>query len=209
MIDRAAALPRIAGAKLDVGCGARKRTAGHVGIDVLDLPGVDIVGDARDVLAEMPADCISEIYCSHFLEHVEDVGSVLREMSRVLAPGGAMEILVPHFSNPYYHSDPTHRHTFGLYSFCYWATDAPLRRAVPTYGLTLPLRLTGVELVFKAAPPHYGRYAIKRMLGAIFNSSRYVKEFYEENLCYLVPCYEVRYLLRAAGSAPRPVGSNS
>ena len=58
------------------------------------------------------------------------------------------------------------------------------------------LQLCKVDLVFKSTPPFYGRHAIKRLFGWLFNSCRYLQEFYEENLCYVFPCYEIRFLLQ-------------
>lgn len=186
-----------AGAKLDVGCGSRKREPDYIGIDRRALPGVDLVGEAADVLSAIPAGVVGEIWCSHFLEHVDDFEAVLAEMCRVLRRGGRLEIVVPHFSNPYFASDPTHRRPFGLYTFAYLVADSPLRRQVPCYGdpLPLPLRLVGVALNFKSTPPFYGRHAFKRAVGLLVNLSRWTREFYEENLVYLVPCYELRFSL--------------
>ena len=133
----------------------------------------------------------------HFLEHLPDAGPILDEMSRVLGPGGEIEIVVPHFANPDLHSDPTHRNSlgFGLYMMSYLrarsAPAAPGARYVRREHLTLK----SVDLGFKAAPPFYGRYALKRAIGGLFNSTRYLQELWEENLCYLFPCYEIRYVL--------------
>ncbi|MGI8845756.1 MAG: class I SAM-dependent methyltransferase [Thermoleophilaceae bacterium] len=182
-------------AKLDIGCGARKRGPDYVGVDRLDLPGVDVVGDILDVLATIPDGVVDEIYCSHFLEHIDDLGGMLAEMCRVLRRAGHLEVVVPHFSNPYFASDPTHRRAFGLYTFSYLTADAPLRRQVPQYGDSLPLRLERVILGFKSTPPFYGRHAFKRTVGAFVNLMRWTREFYEENLVYLVPCYELRFSL--------------
>lgn len=184
-----------AGARLDVGCGSRKRGPEYIGIDRRALPGVDLVGEAEDVLSAIPAGAVAEIWCSHVLEHVDDLEAVLAEMCRVLRRGGQLEIVVPHFSNPYSASDPTHRRPFGLYTFAYLVADSPLRRQVPRYGDPLPLRLAGVALGFKSTPPFYLRHAFKRMVGLLVNLSRWTREFYEENLVYLVPCYELRFSL--------------
>lgn len=184
-----------AGAKLDIGCGGRKRASGYIGIDRLDLPGVDVVGDVLDVLQGIPGGTVAEIYSSHFLEHIDDLDGMLAEMARVLRPGGRLEVIVPHFSNPYFASDPTHRRAFGLYTFSYLTAGAPLRRQVPRYGDDLPLRLQRVELGFKSAPPFYGRHVFKRAVGLLVNLSSWTREFYEENLVYFVPCYELRFSL--------------
>jgi SAM-dependent methyltransferase len=186
---------RFVGAKLDLGCGTRKRGRDYIGVDLLPGPGVDIVGDAGDVLGEIPSGVVQEVYCSHFLEHVPDPIALLSEISRVLREGGDVRVIVPHFSNPYFYSDPTHVRAFGLYSLCYIVRETPFKRMVPVYGEPLPLRLTRVSLHFKAAPPFYFRYALRRAFGVLVNKSRATQEFYEDNLSGLVPCYEVEFCL--------------
>lgn len=81
----------------------------------------------------------------------------------------SLEIVVPHFSNPYFASDPTHRRPFG-----------------PQYGDALPPQLERVVLCFMSTP-QFGRHAFKKAVGLLVNSSRWATDFYEENLVYLVP----------------------
>jgi hypothetical protein len=127
---------------------------------------------------------------------------MLDAMSRLLTELGEIEIIVPHFAHPYFHSDPTHHGPgFGLYTMSYYARDPLFRRQVPGYVRRESLRLKRVDLRFKAARPFYGRYAVKRAIGAIFNSCRYMQELWEESLCYVFPCYEIRYVLVRAGSS--------
>lgn len=182
---------------IEVGCGPSKRYPGAIGVDIIDSDAVDVVGDALEILQQFPPASARLVTSSHFLEHVPDVGTVLDIMSRLLAPGGEIEIIVPHFAHPYFHSDPTHvgQLGFGLYTMSYLAHDPIFRRTVPGYVRRNELTLKSVDLRFKAARPFYGRYAIKRVIGAIFNSCRYLQELWEENLCYLFPCYEIRYVL--------------
>ncbi len=47
------------------------------------------------------------VYCSHVLEHVPDDGKALRELFRVLAPGGLAVIMVPVREIPTTYEDPT------------------------------------------------------------------------------------------------------
>ena len=199
MIDKHGVLARrdLRDVVIELGCGPVKRHAGSLGIDVTDGEHVDVVGDAADVLRALPAGCAKLVSSSHFLEHLSDAGPVLDEMSRVLGPGGEIEIVVPHFANPYFHSDPTHRNSlgFGLYTMSYYARDPLLRRQVPGYIRREQLTLKSVDLGFKSSRPFYGRHALKRAIGALFNSTRYLQELWEENLCYLFPCYEIRYVL--------------
>jgi SAM-dependent methyltransferase len=181
---------------LELGCGSNKRHANAVGIDALDYQCVDIVGDIYEVLAQFPSGSVDKVYSYHFIEHVESVNRLLVELSRVVKVGGEVEFVAPHFSNPYFYSDPTHRSFFGLYTFSYFSINSPLQRKVPTYQERLWFKLDHVDLVFKSSPPFYIRHAFKKLIGLIFNSCSYMRELYEENLCYLFPCSEVRYKLR-------------
>jgi len=195
VVDRTGALAQITDRKLDIGCGPRKIDSGHVGVDRIEYPGVDIVGDIRDVLAQIPDGVLGGAYCSHFLEHVDDVPGLIDELARTLRAGAELVIVVPHFSNPYCYSDPTHETAFGLYSFSYLAQDGIYRRQVPAYVRDERFGLRSAKLGFKSEPPFYGRYVFKRVVGMLVNLTRWSQEFYEENLCYLVPCYEVRFRL--------------
>jgi SAM-dependent methyltransferase len=193
VLARLPALPRVA---LELGCGERKRDPHAIGVDLRDLPGVDLVGDVFDVLAVLPAASVDAVESRHFFEHVDDLPRLMRALGTVMKPGGEATVVVPHFSNPWYYSDYTHRRFFGLYTFCYLARGSPFRRAVPTYGVDSGFDLVDVRLGFKSTRPFYLRHAVKRAGGALFNATRWLQEFYEENLCWLFPCYEVEYRLR-------------
>jgi hypothetical protein len=56
--------------------------------------------------------------------------------------------------------------------------------------------LSQADLIFKSSPPFYARYASKKILQAVFNLNRYTRELYEENFCYLFPCYEILFEMR-------------
>lgn len=183
-------------AKIELGCGNKKKYSDSIGIDMLDYENVDIVGDVTDVLQLLPDNSISEIYSSHFFEHMADLSLLMKLLERVLCINGSLEIIVPHFSNPYFYSDYTHKTFFGLYTFCYFSKNNFFRRGVPTYNRKIELELTKVDLVFKSTRPFYVRHLLKLIVGKLVNVSNYTKEFYEENLCYLIPCYEIKYQLR-------------
>ncbi len=190
-------LPNV-GVKLELGCGATKRHPDAIGIDALDYDGVDIVGDVFEVLNAFPDQSVDAIYTYHFMEHVEKVPDLLEVMARILKVNGSLLITVPHFSNPYYYSDITHRQFFGLYTMSYFSTGGGLRRKVPTYQREIKYKLEDVRLIFKSSPPFYMRHGIKKMIEKVVNVSAYTKELYEENFCYMAPCYEVQYKLSRA-----------
>jgi len=183
--------------KLELGCGPSKSDPNSIGIDLLDYHGVDIVGDVLQVLRLMPEESVDSVYTSHFLEHLESPSEVIAELARVMKLDSSLTIIVPHFSNPYYYSDVTHKTPFGLYSLCYFALQpSDWRRRVPTYQRELHFCLDTVELRFLSATSFFLRRALKRIISLIVNFNSYTKEIYEECFCYLLPCYEIRYVLR-------------
>jgi len=180
---------------LELGCGDRKRHSDAIGIDVLDCDGVDIVGDIYTVLQHFPDQSISAVYAYHCFEHLLNLNDIMVQLSRVMKTKAALQVVVPHFSNPYYYSDATHRQPFGLYTFSYFAHETLFTRKCPHYQRNLNFVLKKARLVFKSPRPFYGRWAIKRVVQAIFNLNHYLMEFYEENLCWVIPCYEIDFEL--------------
>lgn len=181
---------------LELGCGPNKRHRDAIGIDCLGYPDVDIVSDIDEALASFPSSSVHEVHSYHCFEHLKSLAGTMDQLARVIADGGLLHVVVPHFSSPYFYSDPTHTNTFGLYSFSYFAKDSLLRRKVPTYKKAHFFDIERLKLGFKSPRPFYGRWLIKRSLGLLFNMAYYMMEFYEENLCYLFPCYEVEFWLR-------------
>ena len=181
--------------ELELGCGNKKKKPSAIGIDALDYPNVDIVGDIYEVLARFPAGSVDAVSSSHFVEHVPDVQKLLSELARITKSNGKVEFVAPHFSNPYFYSDPTHRQFFGLYTFCYFADHSPFTRSVPTYGHKIEFSISKIDLIFKSPRHFFVRHFVKRLFGRLFNSCVYMKELWEENLCYLFPCYEIKYLI--------------
>lgn len=172
---------------LELGCGRNKRP-GAIGVDRIDLPGVDIVADVEEGLDFLPDSSVDEIYARSFFEHVQDFEGLMSEILRVLKKGGKVFVFVPHFSNPYYYSDPTHKRFFGLYSFYYFVDSKyQLKRKVPTYYFDTKIRILSLKLIFDS-PFFFGRI-IKKILGVIFNMSSFFQEWYEEDFCYIFPCY--------------------
>lgn len=92
---------------LELGCGLRKRHNDAIGIVVLEYPGVDIVGAVFKCLSLFKDESVEAIYSYHFLEHIEEFEQLTFEMVRCLKPGGILEAVVPHLSNPFFYSAPT------------------------------------------------------------------------------------------------------
>lgn len=99
----------IQGLKLDLGCGARKKP-GFFGIDIRNLPEVDLVSDVLIALGAIPSGTISEVRCNHFVEHLFPLTRIAlaNEIHRVLVPGGVWRNHTPDWRSPWAYGDLTH-----------------------------------------------------------------------------------------------------
>jgi SAM-dependent methyltransferase len=190
ILERIQALDKVV---IELGCGSSKIQPGAIGIDMVDLPGVDIVCNLEEGLPFLPDECADIVYSSHFLEHLSDLHLVMSESFRILKKGGVMKGRVPHFSNPYFYSDYTHKTSFGLYSFCYFSKQTPFKRGVPTFYNSVNFKIIRIKLVFYS--PFLIRNIFRKILTWVFNSSRFMQEWYEEGFCYLFPAYEMEFEL--------------
>jgi SAM-dependent methyltransferase len=100
--------------RLNLGCGTDVRE-GWVNLDIAPLPGVDVVHDLSEPLPFADAS-FSEVLARDVLEHLDWI-PVLRELHRILRPGGRLSLSSPHFTSPAAWIDPTHRTAFSIDTF--------------------------------------------------------------------------------------------
>lgn len=105
---------------LDLGCGNRKHSPESIGIDKINLPGVDIVHDLNKGIP-LEDNYADAIYSSHFLEHVDDFIFIVEEMHRVAKPGAIINIRVPYCLCFDAFTDPTHKNHFTERAFHYFS----------------------------------------------------------------------------------------
>ena len=86
-------LPPCEGAKLFLGGAAGTVPAGFLNVDFEYVPGVDVVADVQAL--PFRSSSIAAIECDAVLEHVVDPQLAVREMWRVLRPGGYLHVVVP------------------------------------------------------------------------------------------------------------------
>jgi hypothetical protein len=186
------------GTRLNLGCGS-KRKPGFLGVDIGEGSAVDVRMDVMQYLRSLPPHSVQEIYSRHFLEHVEgrELHTMLLEFDRVLRPGGRVQVIVPHYSNPYFYSDPTHRTFFGVHTFSYFCDRSCLRRRVPRYTAIAGWSLVDVKLCFKSyGPPKLLGVKLptfSTLLNLLVNRGALSIELFERYLCGLWSIYEVTY----------------
>lgn len=102
--------------KLSVGCGHDAR-GGWINLDLAALPGVDVVHDLDDLPLPFDDEAFDHIEAIDIMEHVREFPDVMRELHRILAPGGRIHIEGPHFTSYTWPTDPTHRRAFAINTF--------------------------------------------------------------------------------------------
>jgi hypothetical protein len=180
--------------RLNLGSGQRLIT-GFYNVDHLALPGTDIQADLNEPLSELPDNSVAEIYSRHTLEHISRFLELMVELHRVTKPGGRIEIIVPHFSNPYHYSDPTHVRFFGLYTFFYFCDeeDQP-RRKVPSFYLRERFQVESVRC--KLLRESIWDKVFGLVLQPLINRNLRWLDRYERRFCRWMPANDIRYILR-------------
>lgn len=178
--------------RIEIGCGQTRRE-NTIGIDRIDLPSVDIVADIENGLSFLPNNSVDEIYSTSCFEHIHNFENLMREIVRVLKPTGRANIFVPHFSNPYFYSDPTHVRFFGLYSFYYFVDSKyQLKRKVPAFYFDFKIKITSHKLIFGSPFPL--RDIFLRGIGRLFNLNSFMQELYEGSFSHIFPCHGIEII---------------
>lgn len=106
--------------RLNLGCGFDKR-AGWDNADNFAECAPDLLFDIETTPWPIPDNAYDLILMKHVLEHVgqtfEEFAQIIRELYRVIAPGGTIEIHVPHYRHDTWWSDPTHVRAFTPLTF--------------------------------------------------------------------------------------------
>ena len=140
---------------LDVGCGQNKHP-GAIGIDANPRSHADVIHDLGVLPYPFDDNEFDAIVCRHVIEHVPDVMAFVSELHRITRAGGRIKIVTPHYSNPDWPTDPTHRNHFNSYSFnCFVAerqvfpfyTEVKLKPIRTYVSLANLWRATGLELI--------------------------------------------------------------
>ena len=106
---------------LDLGCGENK-VPNSIGLDNVQLPGVDIEHDLLNFPYPFENESIDKIYLRHVIEHftIENIKLILDECNRLLRKDALLIITVPHVFSISAFIDPTHRSYFTFGSGQFW-----------------------------------------------------------------------------------------
>jgi SAM-dependent methyltransferase len=183
--------------RLNIGSG-RDRRAGEVNLDLVPLAGVDVVADLECPLPFADG-TFGRIVARHVIGHVENYFGMMQELHRITAPGGRLEIVVPHFSFPGAYADPTHRRFFGFFSFDYFASGPY------NFYTTTRFRILERRLVFYwiKNERHQVRSSVLTWLVNLWPA------LWERFFCWILPVHELQVTLepepiKRPRNAPQP-----
>ena len=170
--------------KLNLGCG-RNIKKGYVNLDSVSLPGVDIVHDVEKLPLPFRDEEFDEIRCDNILEHIEYI-AVLKDLYRILKPGGCVRIRVPHFSSRNNYVDPTHKKFFSMDTFEFFVANSKIQK---DYYFDFHFsKITHRKIKFFKKGLFWGN----RLIEPLVNSSRKVQYLYESTfLCRLFPANDI------------------
>ena len=186
---------------LDVGCGWNK-TPGAIGIDANPKTHADVIHDLGVLPYPFANDEFDEVVCRHVAEHVPDVMAFITELFRITRPGGRIKITTPHYSNPDWPTDPTHRNHFNSYSFnCFveerqlfpFYTEVRLKPIRIYVSLANLWRATGLELIVN--------------LDQNWPGLRFTRKFWEFYLSYVFRGKELQFEFEVVKQPTSEVGS--
>ena len=93
--------------RLNLGCGEDYRKYWH-NVDLRDDVDPDEVVDLDETPWPWDDGSFDAVLMSNVLEHLDDQHGALHELHRITAPGGRIEVRVPHPNSPGFWADPTH-----------------------------------------------------------------------------------------------------
>ncbi len=167
--------------ELDLGAGTIIRAPGAIRADLSREVRPDVVVDAARGIP-FRTSSLSRVWCFDLIEHLEGIPGFMREIHRMLEPGGRLFMSTPHFSCANSYTDPTHKQHFGLRSFDYFTAEHELR-----YYSTARFRVLRRTLRF-----HGGLIdALIRRIAARWPT------FYEHRLTWIFPAWYLEFELEA------------
>jgi len=172
---------------LDVGCGANK-TAGGIGLDNNPRTAADVIHDLGNIPYPFADNEFDMCVSNHVVEHVPDVMAFIGEMHRIAKPGGRIKLLTPHYTNPDWANDPTHRNHINSYTF---NTFTPGRQVFDFY----------IEIQLKPIKCYVSLLSLWKLFGIEFLVNldqknyrlRFVRKFWEHYLSYLFRAKELQF----------------
>ena len=180
---------------LDIGCGVNK-VAGAIGMDANPRTDADVIHDLDDLPYPFPDDQFDEVVGRHVIEHVRDPLAVMIELHRITKHGGLVRLVAPHWTNPDWATDLTHRNHLNSYSF----RNLTDERAVFPFYTTVRFRQRRVYVSLLNLWKAFGLEWLVNM-DHRFPRVRFLRKFWEQYLNAIARGKEIHYELEVVKRA--------
>jgi predicted SAM-dependent methyltransferase len=137
----------VEGVRLDLACGSSRRK-GYTGVDIVALPGVDVICDLEKYPWPWADNSVDEVNCSHYIEHVTDLIAFMDELWRILKPGAKAIITAPYYSSICAWQDPTHKHAISEELFRYFDRHHRVVDGLGFYPIKANFEMRDVKIDF-------------------------------------------------------------
>ncbi len=179
---------------LDIGCGTNK-VPGAVGMDINPRTAADVIHDLDELPYPFADDEFDEVIGRHVIEHVREPMAVMRELHRITRAGGVVKLVAPHWTNPDFATDLTHRNHLNSYSFRNLTED----RAVFDFYTDARFRQQRVYVsILNLWKPLGFEFFIN--LDQRFPRLRFLRKFWEQYLNAIVRGKEIHFELEVIKS---------
>ena len=174
---------------LDIGCGTNK-LPGSLGMDINPRTAADIIHNLDDLPYPFDDDRFDEIIGSHIIEHVNNPMGVMCELHRITRHRGLVKLLVPHWTNPDFASDLTHRNHLNSYSFRTFIDGSAV---FPFYSSVRFNQLSVNVTLLK----FWRRFGLQILINLDnrFPTLRFIRKFWEHYLNAIVRGKEIYFVL--------------
>jgi len=162
--------------KLNLGCGTDIRK-GFINLDIVKLPGVDVVWDVNTTPYPFENESIDYVLCNDILEHVA-LSDTLKEIHRILTRSGVAEIRSPHFTSKNNFIDPTHINRFSIETLDFFISSHE-RNYYFDYSYT---KVVSRKIVFSM---------LFKPIELLVNISNRTRRIYESYFCYTFPAVNI------------------
>lgn len=120
---------------INLGCGNR-RMDNCINLDRDTRCKPDIVADFNDKLP-FEDNSVEYVYCSHVIEHVDDIFHFMYEIWRVCVHEAEVHIIAPNYNYPYWAIQPSHKRFIRQGYFETWDTEHMKQTYSPTFTPTM------------------------------------------------------------------------
>lgn len=150
--------------KIEIGSGGRSRK-GFIGIDIVQLPGVEIVADVDKEGIPLLDNSVEHLYSSHTFEHFVNFDFVMSEVWRVCKHEALIELKTPYLTNTVSLSNPFHKTHLTEYTFLFYGDQRiKLPKEIGGYGLQhgtaneqTPVRFRQEKVEYIYNPPWHAK----------------------------------------------------